>query len=107
MLGTAASVWTKFELFGEFESKVFFVDLETDSKSTLEQTQAIARRFEDEVLKLPDAELTSVTSTAGISFLDANQFVVGSNLAQISVELREGEDRERSTMEIMDALRVE
>jgi multidrug efflux pump subunit AcrB len=105
LIGAASAAFLKVELLGEIESKIFLVDLETESSSTIESTRAAVDELEAEVLRLPDDELASVTSAAGIVFLDASKFDLGTNLGQLTVELREGIARARTNREVMDDVR--
>ncbi|MBL8896586.1 MAG: efflux RND transporter permease subunit [Planctomycetes bacterium] len=105
LIGASAAAFLEVELLGEIESKIFLVDLETESSSTIESTRAAVDVLEAELLRLPDEDLASVTSAAGIAFLDANKFDLGTNLGQLTVELREGVARTRSNREVMDAVR--
>ena len=94
-----------FVLFDDFESKVFSIDLRMDPGTSIDETDRMVRWIDDVVRDLPPEELDSTNSVAGVSYTDASRFTVGQNLAQVWVELREGEERRRPTREIIAALR--
>ena len=95
-----------FNLFDDFESKVFYVNLRTPSGASLEETTAYTERIEERILEMPREELESANMLAGISFVDAAQFTVGENLSQVWVELREGGEGRRPTADIIEELRA-
>jgi len=95
----------KFVLLPKFEAKLFFVNVETPTNNTLDQTFESLRHFEDTVNELPRYELESFVSLAGANYSDAQNYKTGSHLGQVFVELAEGGERTRSTEEIQAALR--
>ena len=103
LLAAAAQYRVPFVLFREFESSQFFVNFETSANAKLEDTEAVAVQVEDIVLALPPGELKSLSTTVGVSFLDVNRVLNGSNVGQLTLELEDG--RSRSSAEIIDELR--
>ena len=103
LLAAAAQYRVPFVLFREFESSQFFVNFETSANAKLEDTGAVAVQAEDIVLGLPPGELKSLATTVGIAFLDVNRVIRGSNVGQLTLELRD--DRRRTTAEVIDDLR--
>ncbi len=94
-----------FVLFDDFESKVFSVNLRMVPGTSMAETNRLAARLEEQVEALPAGELESTNVIAGVSFVDATRFTVGQNLAQVWVELHEGEAGRRATSEILEDLR--
>ena len=103
LLAAAAQYRVPFVLFREFESSQFFVNFETSANAKLEDTEAVAVQAEGIALGLPPGELKSLATTVGVAFLDVNRVVRGSNVGQLTLELRD--DRSRSTAEVIDDLR--
>ena len=56
---------------------------------------------------MPPEELESYNSNVGILFQDVARFETGPNKAQVFVDLREGEERERDSETIINELRDE
>ncbi len=103
LLAAAAQYRVPFVLFREFESSQFFVNFETSANAKLEDTEAVLVQAEEIVMGLPPGELKSLATTVGIAFLDVNRVIRGSNVGQLTLELRD--DRSRSTAEVIDDLR--
>ncbi len=103
LLAVAAQYRVPFVLFRDFESSQFFVNFETSANAKLEDTEAVLVQAEEIVLGLPPGELKSLATTVGVAFLDVNRVTRGSNVGQLTLELRD--DRVRSTAEIIDDLR--
>mgnify|MGYP001226993783 CR=1 FL=1 len=99
------ALWVPFHLFDDFESKILSVDLRTTPGTSLRETELLAMEAERRILELPRDELESVNLWTGVSALDATRFTLAPNLAQLWVELREGEARERTTPQIVEDLR--
>ena len=100
-----AGLQMRFNLFDEFESKVFSVNVRAIPGTSMDETMGLVSRIRETVTELPDSELESTNSIAGVSFIDAARFEYGENLGQIWVELREGGGRTRSTAEVIADLR--
>jgi multidrug efflux pump subunit AcrB len=106
LIVTFAATRVPFVLFHEFESTQFFVNVETPVTSKLEDTRDVVARIEKVIMEnLPPEELESLATNVGLIFLDVNRIVRGSNGGQIIVELTEAHKRERSSNEIIKALR--
>ena len=103
LLAVAAQYRVPFVLFREFESSQFFVNFETSANAKLEDTEAVAVQAEEMALGLPADELKSLSTTVGTAFLDVDRVVRGSNVGQLTLELRD--DRSRKAAEIIDELR--
>ena len=100
-----AGLQMRFNLFDEFESKVFSVNVRAIPGTSMDETMELVSKIRGTVTKLPDSELESTNSIAGVSFIDAARFEYGENLGQIWVELREGGGRTRSTADVIADLR--
>ncbi|KAA3607795.1 MAG: AcrB/AcrD/AcrF family protein [Planctomycetota bacterium] len=95
----------KFVLMPKFEAKLFFVNVETPTTYSLEQTSDALKPLDNAVGDLPTQELESFVTLAGATYRDQDSYRSGNHLGQIFVELAEGEGRKRSTQEIQDYLR--
>ena len=100
-----AGIQMRFNLFDEFESKVFSVNVRAIPGTSMDETMDLVSTAREIVLALPPGEVESTNSIAGVSFIDASRFEYGENLGQIWVELREGEGRLRSSGEVIADLR--
>ncbi|MFP3870228.1 MAG: efflux RND transporter permease subunit, partial [Syntrophobacteria bacterium] len=96
-----------FVLFGQFEGSQFFVNVETSTANSLEDTESFVKRVERAVHDtIPDAELNSLVTNVGYIIDDLDTIRLGPNLAQMIVELTElGKGRERSIRQVMDTVR--
>jgi multidrug efflux pump subunit AcrB len=95
----------KFVLMPKFEAKLFFVNVETPTSNSLDQTYETLRYLENEISQLPAYELESYVALAGATYSDQQNYRNGSHLGQVFVELAEGGERTRSTDEIQADLR--
>lgn len=100
-----AGIQMRFNLFDEFESKVFSVNVRAIPGTSMDETMDLVSTAREIVLALPPGEVESTNSIAGVSFIDASRFEYGENLGQIWVELLEGEGRRRSSGEVIADLR--
>ncbi|MDE0896589.1 MAG: efflux RND transporter permease subunit, partial [Planctomycetota bacterium] len=90
-----AGIQMRFNLFDEFESKVFSVNVRAIPGTSMDETMDLVSAAREIVLALPPGEVESTNSIAGVSFIDASRFEYGENLGQIWVELREGAVEQR------------
>jgi multidrug efflux pump subunit AcrB len=104
LLAATAYYRVPFVLFRAFDSSQFFVNFETSTANTIEDTLGVARRAEQVVLDLPPGELRSVATNVGVAFLDVHRADWGPNLGQLMVELVEG--RARSVDAVIADLRA-
>ncbi|MEZ6013781.1 MAG: efflux RND transporter permease subunit [Planctomycetota bacterium] len=95
-----------FQLFDEFESKLFYVSLRLDPGASLDETARVAAEVERRVLALPREELESAHTLLGVAASNASSYELAPHLAQVWIELREGAGRRRSTAEIMTDVRA-
>ncbi len=100
-----ATIQMPFNLFDDFESKVFYVNIRAVPESSLDETERLAIPIQDRILELPDSEVESVNLLVGIMAQDASRYELRQNLAQIWIELREGSEPRRPTGEIVEELR--
>jgi len=106
LLGTFATYWVPFNLFDEFESKIVYANLRLSAGCSLEESERAAQEVEARVLAtLPRTEVESVNVLVGISAADSNRYELGRNLAQLWIELSEGEERTLSTQEVITTVR--
>jgi len=95
----------KFVFFDDFESKLLFVGVRMEEGAGLEETTRATREFERRVMTLPPEEMEAMQAAVGLYAEDGVHVEIAQNLAQITVELSEGDNRERSTQEITEAIR--
>ena len=118
-----------YEQFGDIESGQFFINLETPNTYSLEDSLRLTGELERVVSEVVrEEEIESLLANVGLSFIDFNRFITGSNLIQLVVDLKQAKPegfiekwvaplislnfssrgtRERSTDEIINALRAE
>ena len=104
-LSAYAAWWVPFNLFDDFESKIVYVNLRMQAGTSLDESERIATLVEERVLALPSSEVESVNVLVGVSANDTNRYVLGRNLAQLWVELAEGQERTLSTPQLIEELR--
>ena len=86
---TYAQTRLRFELFGNIEIGQFFINIETPSTYSLEDTSGLAATLEQSVHEIIGKdEMNTLLTNVGISFIDDNQFITGSNLLQMVVDLK-------------------
>jgi len=107
VVGTLGAYRVPFVFFDDFESKLFYVSLRLEPGTSLDETERVARQVEAAALALPESELESINTLLGVNAPDISIYELGSNLAQVWVELREGPSRRMSVSEITELLRVE
>jgi multidrug efflux pump subunit AcrB len=105
LLISFATTHMKFVLFDDFESKLLFVGVRMEEGVGLAETTRATREIERRVMALPAEEMEAVQASVGIYAEDGARVEVAQNLAQVTIELSEGERRERSTQEITDNIR--
>ncbi len=105
VVATWGTVRVPFVFFDDFESKLFFVSLRLDPGTGLDETERVAKIIERAALELPASELESVNTLLGVNAPDVALYELGSNLAQIWVELREGDGRQMNLEQIREVLR--
>lgn len=90
-------------LFDSEDASLFFVEIELPPGSPVEQTDAVTRRFEEQLIPLVgNGEVVAVNSFVGFQGTRSEN-VRRSNVAQIVVDLAEAKDgRERTVTEVMD-----
>jgi multidrug efflux pump subunit AcrB len=78
-----------FQLFGRPDIGQFFVNIEAPNTYSLEDTEALAKRVERAVLTTVDeAEIDTMLTNVGITFIDFNRFRQASNNIQLIVDLQ-------------------
>ncbi len=93
------------DMFRDEEVAVFQVRVKMPVGTNLETTAETLEKFETAALELPETEVRSVHTTAGLVITDED-WVFRSNLGQIWLDLTPSYDRQRSTDEIMADLRT-
>ena len=94
-----------FRFFDDFETTMFYVAVDMPPGTPLHETERVALQIEALARDLPATELMSVHTLLGVSAPDISNYAVGSHLAQIWVELNEGEGRSMTSLELMDMMR--
>ncbi|MDP6409037.1 MAG: efflux RND transporter permease subunit [Planctomycetota bacterium] len=106
IVGGFAISWLPFVLYEEFESKLFHVNLHMAPETSLAESERVALGIERLLREnLAETEVESVNVIAGVMARDANRWELGQDLAQVWVELREGEGRSLSTRAIVQQVR--
>ncbi|MED6335310.1 MAG: efflux RND transporter permease subunit [Planctomycetota bacterium] len=106
LVGSFAISWLPFVLYEDFESKIFHVNLRMAPETSLVESERVAVSIERLLREgLPAGEVESVNVIAGVLARDANSWELGQNLAQLWVELSEGEGRTLTTREIVRLVR--
>ena len=78
-----------FQLFGRPDIGQFFVNIEAPNTYSLEDTEALAQRVERAVLaSVGEAELDTMLTNVGITFIDFNRWRFGSNYIQLIIDLK-------------------
>jgi multidrug efflux pump subunit AcrB len=78
-----------FQLFGQADIGQFFINIEAPNTYSLEDTEALAERIEEAVLKVLDEdELDTLLTNVGVTFIDFNRFRFGSNYIQLIIDLQ-------------------
>jgi multidrug efflux pump subunit AcrB len=107
VVGAVGVTRIPFVLFDEFESQLFFVSLRLDPSASLDDTEEVCEVVEGMVDASGRGEVLSKHTLLGVAASKVSEFEIGPHLGQVWVELREGAGRERSTAEIIEALRAE
>jgi len=92
------------ELFGEEDWDVIRVLVQFPEGTSLEETDRIMKKYEQEALKLPKEDLESVITNVGLLQSDEDWFVK-KNVAQILIQLRPMEERSTPTEDLLNKLR--
>jgi len=98
----------KSEAFPVSDFKYFYVDIETPSGSTLEETDKVVQKAEEILMKIP--EVKSLTTGVGTNAGSAFRSIVATaqnntNIASITVNLVEKENREKKSYELSEEFR--
>ncbi len=104
-VGAVARYRIPFVFFDDFESKLLYVTLRLRPDASIEETDRVARWAEERVMALPASELESVNTLLGVAATDVSNYQLAQNLAQVWVELHEGEGRTLTTAEVIETLR--
>lgn len=94
-----------FRFFDDFETTMFYVAVDMPPGTPLEETARVARQVEAIAQDLPASDVLSVHTLLGVSAPDLSNYSVGSHLAQVWVELDEGEGRTRNSLQMMELMR--
>ena len=94
-----------FVFFDDFESKIFYVSVRLVPDASLDDSEAVARKMEDICLTMPETDLESINTLIGVSAQNAVDYELGQNLAQVWVELREGDQRTMDATAVVQWLR--
>lgn len=95
-----------FVFFDDFESKIFYVSVRLVPDASLDDSEFVARKMEDICLTMPQTDLESINTLIGVSAQNAVDYELGQNLAQVWVELREGDQRTMDATAVVDWLRT-
>ncbi len=106
-LGSLATIplgLLKIDLFPTTDNASFTIDVETPSGYLLEDTKATTMEIEDVLFDYTEIKsfVSKIGNTGGRMFGGSDS---SSNIAQISIDLVDEKERDRSSMEIIDNLR--
>jgi multidrug efflux pump subunit AcrB len=98
----------KSEAFPISDFRYFFIDIKTPEGTTLENTEKIVSNIESDLIKIPEIEsfATNIGTSSGGAIrqmFDVSQDKT--NIANITVNLVEEEERERKSYEVSEGLR--
>lgn len=105
LAGAVGSTRIPFTLFDDFEGKLFYVSARLDPGASLDETAEVCELLEERVREATGEEFLSMHTLLGVAASDVATFELGEHLGQVWVELAEGEERTRSTAEIIRDLR--
>ena len=93
----------KVQVFPKVPKPRFVIDIETEPGTDLEYTNSIALQLEDVLASTPEVSRFAVTvGESGVQNMRLNQgSAIGSEIAQINVDLIDKEEREKSVEEII------
>lgn len=94
----------KVDLFPTTDNTSFTVDIETPSGYLLEDTKGVTREVEEILFDYPEIKsfVSKIGNTGGRMFGSSGN---SSNIAQVSIDLVDDTERDRTSMEIIDGLR--
>ncbi len=92
------------EMYGKEDFDQFRVLVKFPEGTSLEETDRIMKKFENEALNLSGTEVESVIANIGL-FQGNDEWITRKNVAQIIVQLIPLEERDRPTSELMNELR--
>lgn len=93
------------ELFGEEDWDVIRILVTFPEGTSLDETDRIMKKYEEEALKLPKEDLQSVITNVGLLQSDEDWFIK-KNVAQILIQLKPMEERTTPTEELVTRLRA-
>jgi len=91
-------------IFEEEDVDQFEIRAQTRIGTRIDETDRIAGQLESIIAELPDDEVEAVVTRVGF-MIENHRGRLASHNMQINVDLVDSEDRDRSDLEIMDALR--
>ena len=93
-----------FELFGEEDWDIMRVLVHFPEGTSLEETNRIMKKYEEEALNLSKENVDAVITNVGLLQSDEDWFV-RKNVAQIIIQLKPIEERTRSTDDLINEMR--
>lgn len=105
-LSTIATGLIKIEMFPKIDFDYFYINIELPTGSNLEQTKKIAKEIEKEIKDLP--ELNNYVTNIGSQMSGFDVFSSGNssqNKANLTINLVDKKNREKSSIEIAEELR--
>lgn len=78
-----------YQMFGQADIGQFFVNIEAPTTYSLEDTERLAQRIEAAVMqRLGADEIDTLLTNVGVTFVDFNRFLLGSNHVQLIIDLQ-------------------
>jgi len=92
------------EMFGDDDFDQFRILIKLPEGSSLEETNRIVHKFETKAKELPQSEIETIVVNVGL--MQGNEeWVTRKNVAQVIFQLKPLEEREHSTVEILNMMR--
>ena len=92
------------EMFGEEDFDQFKILVKCPEGTSLEETNRIIQKFEEEALKLPQSEIQAIIVNVGL-MQGNNEWSTRKSVAQILFQLHPQEERSLKTKELLDMMR--
>lgn len=115
---TAVSVWiisigmvvggrVDFTFFEGTDSETFVIDLEMPIGTSIERTEAVVRRIEQACAAQPEIRIVTVLAGQRLDLNNYSPLAPQTHLAQVFVELTPVEQRDRTSKEVIAAVRAD
>ncbi len=97
----------KIEMFPEIDFDYFVVNVELPAGSTLNQTGEVVTKVEEKISQIPELDNYVTNIGSSMSLMPGGSGGSGTHKANITVNLKDEKERERTSFEISEKLREE